>query len=104
MIQPPADGSETTNWHEVWRNSPEYQGVKKELSRLNALPVTQSADIDPMGGESSQHQEFVTSFSTQFWQVLIRTWKHFWRSPAYIWSKAILIVISVSSTFPNRTS
>ncbi|KAH8686519.1 ABC-2 type transporter-domain-containing protein [Ilyonectria robusta] len=94
MIQPPADGSETTNWHEVWRNSPEYQGVKKELSRLNALPVTQSADIDPMGGESSQHQEFVTSFSTQFWQVLIRTWKHFWRSPAYIWSKAILIVIS----------
>ena len=34
-----------------------------------------------MHGDKSQHQEFVASFTTQFWQVLIRTWKHFWSRP-----------------------
>ncbi|KPM39725.1 ATP-binding cassette transporter CGR1 [Neonectria ditissima] len=95
IIQPPADGSESIDWHQVWRNSPEYQAVKKELGRLNALPVTESAESDSINaGDKSQHQEFVASFSTQFWEVLVRTWKHFWRSPNYIWSKIILIVIS----------
>ncbi|KAK7421617.1 hypothetical protein QQX98_002084 [Neonectria punicea] len=95
IIQPPADGSESVDWHQVWRSSPEYQAVKKELGRLNALPVTASSETDSISaGDKSQHQEFVASFSTQFWQVLIRTWKHFWRSPTYIWSKVVLIVIS----------
>ncbi|KAF5009417.1 hypothetical protein FDECE_4349 [Fusarium decemcellulare] len=95
IIQPSGDDSEDTDWHQVWRNSPEYKGVKKELERLNSLPSTQPSNTSALaGGDASQHQEFVASFWTQFREVLFRTWKHFWRSPTYIWSKTILIVLA----------
>ncbi|KAI5455973.1 ABC-2 type transporter-domain-containing protein [Mariannaea sp. PMI_226] len=98
VIQPPKDESETSiDWAQVWRNSTEYQGVKQELSRLNSLPSMAEQPLSGSQaelGDTSQHQEFVASFWTQFWQVLLRTWKHFWRSPTYIWSKISLIVIS----------
>lgn len=98
IIKPPIDGSPCIDWHQVWRSSPEYTAVKEELARLNALPATHS--VDTMAhGDKSQRQEFVASFTTQFWQVLIRTWKHFWRSPTYIWSKTILTVLSVRRPF-----
>jgi ATP-binding cassette subfamily G (WHITE) protein 2 (PDR) len=98
VIKPPIDEEASSiDWAQIWRSSPEYQGVKQELARLNALasalPTSESQDSL---GATSQHQEFVASFWTQFWQVLFRTWKHFWRSPTYIWSKIVLIVIAVS--------
>ncbi|KAM0421142.1 hypothetical protein ACHAPT_011034 [Fusarium lateritium] len=95
IIQPSVDDEEDIDWHQVWRNSPEFKGVKEELGRLNSLPSTQPANSSAFAdGDASQHEEFVASFSTQFREVLIRTWKHFWRSPTYIWSKTILIVLS----------
>lgn len=102
IIKPPtADVSAVVGWHQIWRNSPEVKHVKAELARLNALhttcPSTRGRMLD---GDRSQHQEFVASFWTQFWQVLLRTWKHFWMSPTYIWSKTALIVLSVSAELP----
>ncbi|KAF9776373.1 hypothetical protein IL306_005456 [Fusarium sp. DS 682] len=95
IIKPPsADASAVVDWHQVWRDSPEFKLVKAELARLNALPTTPSPTNAMLDGDGSQHQEFVASFWTQFWQVLLRTWKHFWRSPTYIWSKTSLIVLS----------
>ncbi|KAJ5382386.1 hypothetical protein N7517_000297 [Penicillium concentricum] len=90
VIESPANGSKGPDWHQVWLDSPEYQTVKTELRRLRDLPAADST-VDE---GASQHQEFVASFWTQFDQVLQRTWKHFWRSPTYIWSKTILIVLS----------
>lgn len=96
VIEPPADGSKGPDWHQTWLDSPEYQIVKTELRRLRALSVAESTgDEGVIDGDASQHQEFVASFWTQFGQVLQRTWKHLWRSPTYIWSKTILIVLSV---------
>lgn len=99
IIKPPTvDVSAVVDWHQIWRASPEFKHVKAELARLNGLPTTRPTTSDPMlDGDKSQHQEFVASFWTQFWQVLLRTWKHFWRSPTYIWSKAALVVLSVSA-------
>ncbi|KAJ6149147.1 hypothetical protein N7471_000346 [Penicillium samsonianum] len=95
VIEPPADDSKAQDWHQVWLDSPEYQTVKAELGRLRALPQAEPAgNEDTTDGDTSQHQEFVASFWTQFGQVLQRTWKHLWRSPTYIWSKTILIVLS----------
>ncbi|KAF9767044.1 hypothetical protein IL306_000446 [Fusarium sp. DS 682] len=96
IIKPSNDEEvETIDWHQIWRKSPEFQEVKKELQRLNSLPSTRGAEANALeNGDASQHQEFVASFSTQFREVLIRTWKHFWRSPTYIWSKIALIVLS----------
>jgi ATP-binding cassette subfamily G (WHITE) protein 2 (PDR) len=96
VIEPPTDGSKSPDWHQVWLDSPEYRTVKAELGRLRALPATESAENeDTTDGDTSQHQEFVASFWTQFGQVLQRTGKHLWRSPTYIWSKTILVVLSV---------
>ncbi|KAH6884150.1 ABC-2 type transporter-domain-containing protein [Thelonectria olida] len=96
IIKPPIDQEASTiDWAQVWRASPEYQGVKQELARLNSLASTlPTSESQDNLGAASQHKEFVASFWTQFWQVLFRTWKHFWRSPTYIWSKTVLIVLS----------
>ncbi|KAJ9420068.1 ATP-binding cassette transporter CGR1 [Fusarium oxysporum] len=80
IIKPSNDEeAEKIDWHQIWRDSPEFQERRMPLEN----------------GDASQHKEFVASFSTQFREVLIRTWKHFWRSPTYIWSKIALIVLSV---------
>ncbi|KAM0267314.1 hypothetical protein ACHAPA_006094 [Fusarium lateritium] len=93
MIQPSNDETvENIDWHAVWRRSPEFKDVKQELQRLNSLPSSLPTDVED--GDASQHQEFVASFMTQFREVLIRTWKHFWRSPTYTWSKTALIVLT----------
>lgn len=98
VIKPTNESSEALDWHKIWRSSPEFADVKKELARLNALQSTQQPQATDAlsSGHDSQHQEFVSSFWTQFREVLIRTWKHFWRSPTYLWSKIILIVLAVS--------
>lgn len=103
LIKPPTHGSKGPDWHQVWRDSPEYQAVKNELGRLRALPTLSPANRDDViqGGDDSQHQEFVAFFWTQFKEVLLRTSKHFWRSPTYIWSKIILITLSVSDEYVN---
>ncbi|KAK8105542.1 hypothetical protein PG999_008901 [Apiospora kogelbergensis] len=94
-IHAPVDGTKGIDWFEAWRDSPEYQAVKSELARLrNASagsgPIrTSTALRDPSLG-----QEFVSSFKTQFREVLLRTSKHFWRSPTYIWSKVLMVGIS----------
>lgn len=103
VIKPSKDGDEGIDWYETWRSSPEYGAVKTELSRLRGLANSKDGNALDTMGEASQHKEFVASFYTQFSVVLFRTWKHFWRSPVYIWSKIILIVISVS-TWPLRLS
>ncbi|RYP43328.1 hypothetical protein DL770_011720 [Monosporascus sp. CRB-9-2] len=91
VIKPPKDRSKGIDWHQTWRDSPEYQDVKKELARLRALASARTnASVD----DKSQHQEFVSSFFTQFWEVMVRTSKHFWRSPVYMWSKTALITLS----------
>ncbi|EEU37330.1 uncharacterized protein NECHADRAFT_37125 [Fusarium vanettenii 77-13-4] len=95
IIKPAHDDEETIDWHQVWRDSPEFKDVKKELVRLNSLASTQPEGSSAFAdGDQSQHNEFVASFMTQFREVLIRTWKHFWRSPTYIWSKTSLIVLA----------
>ncbi|KAM0276296.1 hypothetical protein ACHAQH_006885 [Verticillium albo-atrum] len=91
VIKPSTDGATSIDWHQTWRQSPEFDAVKQELERLRALEQTAPPPVDD---EGSQHEEFVTSFRTQFWQVLVRTNRHFWRSPTYIWSKILLVLIS----------
>ncbi|KAF4828945.1 ZEB2-regulated ABC transporter 1 [Colletotrichum tropicale] len=67
VIKPPNDDSDGIDWHRTWRDSPEYQEVKKELSRLRGLASTKDMESTK---DKSQHQEFVSSFSTQFWESL----------------------------------
>ncbi|KXH68485.1 ABC-2 type transporter [Colletotrichum salicis] len=93
------------NWYEIWRSSPEYREVKNELGLLRQQgqdkPITKAADDDVA------NQEFASSFWTQFVQVFVRTAKHFWRYPVYIWSKltlTILLALHIRFTFKSDNS
>lgn len=89
------------NWFDIWRSSPEREEVKAELGRLRQ-GKSKVASVSADGDFASQHSEFVASFPTQLWIVLLRTLKHFWRSPTYLWSKLSLTILFVRSSRFNE--
>lgn len=96
VVQAPSDGTKGIDWFETWQASPEYQAVKLELSSLrHASAASETENESNNNGDPSLCQEFVTSFWSQFQQVLLRTAKHYWRSPTYLWSKTLMVGISV---------
>lgn len=94
-----AAGSKTEiEWPEVWQRSQELVAVKAELEVLRNSRVEVEVDRLEQSSESSKKDtEFAASFFSQMTQVLKRLLQQYWRSPSYIYSKAILSVGSVSS-------
>ena len=94
-----APGSHTDiDWHQAWRNSPEYAEVQRHLeelkverSQVNRLERTQSAQ---KRDEKAAYREFAAPFAEQFRETTIRVFQQYWRSPAYIYSKTLLCVSS----------
>ncbi|KAE8154043.1 ABC-2 type transporter-domain-containing protein [Aspergillus avenaceus] len=78
------------DWPAVWRASPEYQGVHDELSGLRELANKPSPASDT--SDASSYAEFAAPFTTQFLQVGLRVFQQYWRTPAYIYSKALLTI------------
>lgn len=99
-----ASGAHTDiDWPAVWRESKEYQEVRAELSRLRELVNQPSAVMD---SDASEHSEFAAPLRTQLFEVGKRVAQQYWRTPSYIYSKALLTVGGVSkhlsfSTFNN---
>lgn len=88
-----APGAHTDiDWPAVWRDSPEYRGVQDELARLSAGRAEATGGDDP-----SAYRQFAAPFSWQLWEVTKRVFEQYWRTPGYIYSKALLVVGSVSS-------
>ncbi|KAA8649825.1 uncharacterized protein ATNIH1004_002502 [Aspergillus tanneri] len=87
-----APGSHTEiDWPSVWRNSKEYQEVRTELASLKELVNSPSAVSDP--NDKSSYQEFAAPLTTQLYQVGLRVFQQYWRTPSYIYSKALLTVV-----------
>ncbi|KAH7135560.1 ABC-2 type transporter-domain-containing protein [Dendryphion nanum] len=94
-----APGSHTDiDWHQTWRNSPEYIAVREHLAELksergqmNALERTQSAQKRE---DKASYREFAAPFGEQLREVTIRVFQQYWRSPAYIYSKSGLCIFS----------
>lgn len=90
-----APGAQTRiDWPTVWRNSSEYQEVRRELATLRQLASQPSPVSDP--NDRSSHAEFAAPFSEQITHVGRRVFQQYWRSPSYIYSKALLTVGCVS--------
>ncbi|KAL3446381.1 ABC-2 type transporter-domain-containing protein [Aspergillus insuetus] len=86
-----APGAQTQiDWPAVWRQSPEYAQVRSHLSELRALANQPSAVSDP--NDKSSYAEFAAPMSEQLLQVGRRVFQQYWRSPSYVYSKAILTV------------
>ncbi|KAF9764062.1 hypothetical protein IL306_002905 [Fusarium sp. DS 682] len=86
-----APGTHTdVDWPAAWRQSPEYRAVQEELESLKASPPT----LTPKSGsaDASDYNEFASPLSTQAWEVTKRLFQQYWRSPGYMYSKAILTV------------
>ncbi|KAK3294943.1 ABC-2 type transporter-domain-containing protein [Chaetomium fimeti] len=77
------------DWHQAWRDSPEYAGVQDELQRLKA-DVKEST---PVSNDPGSYREFAASFSQQLVQVTHRVFQQYWRTPSYIYSKTALCVL-----------
>jgi ABC-type multidrug transport system ATPase subunit len=80
-----------TDWPVVWRASPEYQEVQKELAHLS-----EKADTTPKSTDLMDRSEFAAGLPRQVALVTKRVSQQYWRTPSYIFSKAVLTAGSVS--------
>jgi ATP-binding cassette subfamily G (WHITE) protein 2 (PDR) len=85
-----APGAHTSiDWPTVWKESVEYANVQEELYRLRGLSNQPSTVVESSEGN---HQAFAAPFMTQLGAVALRCAQQYWRTPSYIYSKAILTV------------
>jgi len=89
-----APGTSTDkDWHQIWRDSPEYQETHKELERLKTIrPKETEPSTSPSDKES--YREFAAPLGTQLWEVTYRVFQQYWRTPSYIYSKFALCTAS----------
>lgn len=80
----------TTDWHQIWRDSPEYQKVQSELQQLEAGSSNDKAASHH--DEPGQYREFAAPFWEQLKVATQRAFEQYWRTPSYIYSKAILCI------------
>ncbi|KAL2198143.1 ABC-2 type transporter-domain-containing protein [Corynascus similis CBS 632.67] len=85
-----APGSTSSiDWHQTWRNSPEYASVQAELQRLKS-DVKES---NPITDDPGSYREFAAPFTQQLVHVTHRVFQQYWRTPSYIYSKTSLCVL-----------
>lgn len=77
------------DWHDAWRESPEYAAVQDELHRLKA-DVKEST---PVTDDAGSYREFAAPFWHQLREVTHRVFQQYWRTPSYIYSKMALCVL-----------
>lgn len=81
------------DWHDTWRASPEYTEVHRELDHLkNGLPRT--TEPSSSTDDKASYREFAAPFGIQLWQVTVRVFRQYWRTPSYIYSKVSLCLCS----------
>lgn len=85
-----APGSTTNiDWHNAWRESPEYAAVQEELQLLKA----NAKESSPLATDDGSYREFAASFGQQLLTVTHRVFQQYWRTPSYIYSKAMLCLV-----------
>ncbi|KAH7070040.1 BcATRO, ABC transporter [Paraphoma chrysanthemicola] len=87
-----APGSSTdVDWHNTWRNSPEYAQMKVELATMKGLNRTQTQQDIAEG-----FKEFAAPFNVQLYEVTKRVFEQYWRTPSYIYSKGAMCVLAAA--------
>lgn len=102
-----APGTHTDiDWHQVWRDSPEYQATQQELERLkidrpretstNEKPTDRRQETAPAAEQNNadSYREFAAPFGEQLKAVIVRVFQQYWRTPSYIYAKLALCLFS----------
>ena len=85
-----APGSQNTiDWPNVWYDSPERQEIKRQLADLKEELSSKPEDNDP-----KSLREFAAPFNQQLATVTERVFAQYWRTPSYLYSKALLCTAS----------
>lgn len=81
------------NWADVWCTSEERSRILRDAADFKdkLMPL-----IPTITSPSSAKGEFPVSALYQLYFVTMRTLRHDWRSPAFLWSKALTTFIIVS--------
>mmetsp|Transcript_5800 Transcript_5800/g.5746 ORF Transcript_5800/g.5746 Transcript_5800/m.5746 type:complete len:1502 (-) Transcript_5800:142-4647(-) len=77
------------DYHEVWRNSSEYQSTQLELDNMERELVSLPRDESPEAKKS-----YAAPIWKQYLIVTKRVFQQNWRSPTYIYSKLFLCISS----------
>ena len=76
----------TTDWHQIWKDSPEAANLDLAIERIHeegrSRPVV----------STGAHSEFATSWMQQLALLIHRGFVCNWRNPAYIYSKMAICV------------
>ncbi|KAL0059529.1 Multidrug resistance protein [Marasmius tenuissimus] len=84
------------DYADAWRESKEYQKMKKELQKLKRVSMHQiklqdGPDATP---KSVEFSEFAAPFYRQFVMCWMRVMQQYWRTPSYIYSKLALCALT----------
>jgi hypothetical protein len=89
-----APGSHTDiDWHQVWRNSPEYESTQRELDHLKEQGL-QQRQPSIVESDKESYSTFAAGFFPQLREVLWRVFQQYWRTPSYIYAKLSLVTLS----------
>ena len=89
MVGAGPTGKSTQDWHEVWKNSEQAKDVQRELEHIKLEMGIQAVDKN-----AGTQTEFAMPFANQLYEVTIRVFQQYWRTPGYIYAKILLGVAS----------
>jgi ABC-type multidrug transport system permease subunit len=75
------------DWVKEWERSPENHSIQQRIQTL-------SGKLHKADDYETEKLEFATSFLAQLGVVTSRLFRHFWRTPTYLYSKAALCLAS----------
>jgi hypothetical protein len=65
------------DWTQVWNDSPERAEVRAELDTMKVELAQKEMPVE----DAASLQEFAAPFRTQLWEVLMRVFEQYWRTP-----------------------
>ncbi|KAJ7182528.1 ABC-2 type transporter-domain-containing protein [Mycena crocata] len=77
------------DWPEVWKSSEERSLVRTEFDQM----VADLSRRDGSAESATDFETFAMPLSTQLWECFKRVWLQYWRTPSYIYSKLVLVLI-----------
>lgn len=88
-----APGSQNTiDWPQEWQDSQERQRIKATLIEMKEKLAQRQEGVKK---DPAALQEFAAPFSDQLYIVTKRVFEQYWRTPSYLYSKALLCTSSV---------
>ncbi|OJA14947.1 hypothetical protein AZE42_03704 [Rhizopogon vesiculosus] len=83
-----ATATTTTDWHNVWTNSPEAAALEDEIQRIHVEGRSRPAV------QAEQRTKFATSWKHQTIALTQRNYQAYWRNPTYLTAKLVLCIVS----------